>query len=154
MPEIFAATSQHDFECAAELFKEYATWLGINLGFQKFDAELADVSTAYAAPAGCILLAKENNVVAGCVALRPLAPGVAELKRMYVQKPYRQIGLAAALYKSCEQYAINQGYRSIKLDTLSSMIPAMKFYQKAGFVQTEPYYFNPNSNTVYFEKTL
>jgi hypothetical protein len=53
------------------LFREYATWLGIDLSFQNFDEEVAGVPGKYAPPDGRLLLVfvgRGGNV--GCLALR------------------------------------------------------------------------------------
>ncbi len=150
---IFAKDDIH-FQQAADLFNEYAQWLGIDLGFQKFDEEIVSLQKVYATPRGCIILLAEDQSAFACIALRPINEKTAEVKRMYVQPAYRKQGYAARLLQLLEEYAISQKYECLKLDTLRSMLPAMELYKKQGYQETSPYYHNPNLNAVYFEKVL
>jgi hypothetical protein len=63
--------STQDLAATAEIFREYAIGLGVDLCFQDFDTELADLPGDYAPPRGVLLLASVDGVVAGCCALRP-----------------------------------------------------------------------------------
>jgi hypothetical protein len=73
---IFQATTDEDIEAARTLFNEYAAGLGISLCFQNFDHELSTLPGDYAPPDGRLLLAKIDDQIAGCIALRKLAPGI------------------------------------------------------------------------------
>ena len=98
--EMIQATSPEDIRQARELFQEYASGLGISLCFQNFDQELAELPGQYVPPAGRLILATENNQVAGCVALRGIGEGVCEMKRLYVRPNFRGRGLGRALAES------------------------------------------------------
>ena len=54
------------------IFREYAAGLAIDLCFQGFAAELAELPGDYAQPRGMLLLALVDDALAGCCALRPL----------------------------------------------------------------------------------
>ena len=154
MREIIPANTPAEYAEAGILFREYAAWLNIDLCFQQFDQELEELNIMYAPPAGVILLAKQEDDVVGCVAVRKKENDVAELKRMYIQPGFRKTGLGVLLLERALAFAKEAGYRAIRLDTLSHMTPAISLYRKAGFTEIAPYYFNPEKNAVFFEKIL
>lgn len=154
MPEYIFVLSEEEYAAAASLFKEYAAWLNIDLGFQNFSDELQDLQNMYALPEGGILLSKNENEFTGCIAIRKIDTETAELKRMYVKPAFQQKGIGARLLHEAILLAKEYGYKKIRLDTLSNMTPAIKLYKNVGFYEIPAYYFNPESTAVYFEKIL
>jgi hypothetical protein len=69
---IFQANTHEDIEHARTLFQEYQVGLGISLCFQNFDQELKNLPGDYAPPDGRLLLATEDDQIAGCIAMRKL----------------------------------------------------------------------------------
>ncbi len=128
---------------ARALFEEYEESLGIDLCFQGFDRELAELPGAYAPPAGRLLLALVDGEAAGCVALRPLDGGDCELKRLYVRPAHRSLGLGRLLTRTIVGIAAELGYSRILLDTLPSMTEAQTLYRSLGFSPTDAYTVNP-----------
>src|SRR5580704_17033301 len=82
-----------DIATVRRLFQAYADSLPFSLEFQNFAAELAGLPAPYAPPAGSLLLARRDGVALGVVALKPLAKGIAELKRLYVVPEARGAGV-------------------------------------------------------------
>lgn len=156
MPEFYfvTVTTDEEYAAAASLFKEYAAWLNIDLGFQHFDQELNELKSMYALPDGGIILCKDGNEFIGCVGVRKIDEETAELKRMYIRGAYQNKGLGKSLLEEAFAIAKKCGYESIRLDTLNTMISAMNFYKKNGFTETPPYYNNPIDTAVYFQKFL
>jgi putative acetyltransferase len=148
------AESSEDFEEVRELFEEYAASLGFDLDFQDFDNELHDLPGPYARPDGCVLLARVNSEAAGCVALRKLAEGICEMKRLYVRPPFREKGIGRLLSLRVVAEARARGYARMRLDTLASMTTARSLYRSMGFEEIKPYRFNPFHDAVFMELIL
>ncbi|RDS82906.1 GNAT family N-acetyltransferase [Dyella monticola] len=136
------------------LFREYADSLGVDLGFQRFDDEVASLPGKYAPPAGRLLLAWQGNEVLGCVALRPLHEKSCEMKRLYVRPQARGMQLGRKLAERLCEEARAAGYTRMCLDTLPSMATAQGLYRSMGFEPIEPYVFNPIEGTKFLALVL
>jgi putative acetyltransferase len=152
---IFPAETDEDIRNARTLFAEYAAGLGISLCFQNFDRELANLPGDYAPPDGRLLLAAEADQLAGCIAMRKLAPGVCEMKRLFLRPAYRRQGLGRVLVDSIIDEAQKLGYTHMRLDTLPGrMDQAIALYRSVGFVEIAPYYENPVQDAKFMELKL
>src|SRR5262245_46941427 len=130
---IIAAHSAEHFTIAQQLFEEYAAALGIDLRFQNFSAEVANLPGKYAPPEGRLFLAQAKDEFAGCVALRKIDDGICEMKRLYVRPQFRKRGAGRFLAEAVINAAREIGYESMRLDTLSSLTAAIALYQSLGF---------------------
>ena len=149
--KIYHACTALDFVAARSLFQEYANWLNIDLSFQGFADELTNLPGPYVPPHGRLFLASFNNVTAGCVALRPLEKSVCEMKRLYVRPAFRHRGLGKMLAERIVTEAKLIGYSCMRLDTLSSMLPAIRLYEALGFSCIPAYYKTPLPDTIFME---
>jgi ribosomal protein S18 acetylase RimI-like enzyme len=149
------ATSAEDLAAARRLFRAYNDWLAVDLGFQDFEQELATLPGAYAPPQGRLLLAKVGGEAAGCVALRPLEPGICEMKRLWVEPGFAGAGLGRELALAIIQAARDAGYRRMRLDTMPARMPAAQhLYGTLGFQEIQAYYHNPLDGVVMLELAL
>jgi putative acetyltransferase len=138
-----------------ELFLEYAQSLGFSLCFQSFDQELAGLPGDYAPPDGMLLLATDNGQPAGCVALHELAPGICEMKRLYVRSQFRGKGLGRELAQKIIAEARQLGYKKLRLDTVEPVMKtAVAMYRQLGFREIPPYRQNPIEGALYMELQL
>jgi ribosomal protein S18 acetylase RimI-like enzyme len=153
--EILDADGTEHIEVVRTLFREYAESLGFDLSFQDFDGELARFSGEYARPSGRLLLARMDNDVTGCVGVHQLAPGICELKRLYVRPAFRGYGVGRLLIDAAIREATNARYRAMRLDSIEPlMAPAIRLYRTLGFREIPPYRLNPIPGAVYMELML
>ena len=88
-------------------------------------------------PGSVFMVARAADGTAlGCGALRPLAPGVAELKRMYARPGS---GAGRLLLAELEAQAVAFGYRELWLSTRRVNARAVGFYSKHGYLPVENY---------------
>jgi ribosomal protein S18 acetylase RimI-like enzyme len=143
-----------EMEQVRALFLAYARSLDFSLCFQDFDQELAGLPGFYARPGGRLLLGLMDRQPVGCVGLRPLEPGVCEMKRLYVQPEARGSGLGARLAWRTAAEARAEGYDRLRLDTMPSLEAATALYRKMGFVPIGNYCGNPMPGALFFELDL
>ncbi|HXZ78575.1 MAG TPA: GNAT family N-acetyltransferase [Terriglobales bacterium] len=155
MLRIFQTESASHIAEARELFLEYANSLGFSLCFQSFEQELAELPGKYAPPQGRLLLAQLDDRTAGCVGMRPLEPGLCEMKRLYVRRDFRGNGIGRALAEVLIAQAQAIGYGRMRLDTVESMMgPAVAMYRALGFYEIPPYTANPVEGATFMELDL
>lgn len=152
--EIREATGVEDMAIAAALFREYQTWLDIDLCFQDFEAELANVDKMYAPPRGVIFIASVNGQDIGVGALRPVSDTCCEMKRVFVRESARGLGIGKAIIDLLIARGESSGYVTMVLDTLPKLKTAQAIYKALGFQEIPAYYKNPLPGVVYYEKIL
>lgn len=146
--------SLEELEQVREIFIEYADFLQVDLCFQDFEKELQTLHEVYFPPLGCIILAKDEKKVVGCIALKPIGEDICEMKRLYVKPVARGKALGNQLVEELIHFATQVGYKTMKLDTLTSLKDAIKIYRSKGFVETDAYVYNPLPEVLYLQLSL
>jgi ribosomal protein S18 acetylase RimI-like enzyme len=137
--------------------REYAQFLNASVGGEhicvaSLEEELAGLPGEYAEPTGAVLLAFENDVPAGCVALKPLKLAqssrpderACEMKRLWVRPAQQGTGLGRKLAEAIIEAASERGYTAMYLDTMpQSMQAAYRLYCSMGFTVVDRYTQNP-----------
>ena len=139
-----------------KLFVEYGQSLGIDLGFQDFDRELANLPGEYnwTLGKGCLLIALHHGKPVGCVACRPQHELTCEMKRLYVRPEARGTGVGEALARAIIDEARRLGYEGMRLDSLPFMQKAVQLYGRLGFQTIEAYRHNPVEGSTFMELQL
>ncbi len=147
-----------ELEAVRDIFREYAASLHVDLCFQDFETELATLPGEYAPPRGALLLARIDENLVGCCALRPLDTAdyvnACEMKRLYVRPPHRSAGIGRRLVEAVLDWARLAGYDCVLLDTLDDMESARELYRDLGFEEIAPYYHNPIEGSHYLKVDL
>jgi ribosomal protein S18 acetylase RimI-like enzyme len=154
MMQILQARSEPETAETRKLFQEYQEALGVDLEFQGFAAEVETLPGDYAPPRGRLLLAWEGDCAVGCIALRPLAEAICEMKRLYVRTYARSCGVGRLLVERAIAEARAAGYERMNLDTLPTMEGALRPYQRLGFRDIPAYCHNPIAGARYLALDL
>ena len=155
MLNIIQAETIEQIDDARLIFREYETWLGLDLCFQGFEAELAGLPGKYTRPNGRLLLVYSDDKLAGCIALRKLEDNICEMKRLFVRNRFRGARIGVLLIERLIADAREIGYQKMRLDTFPpKMGKAVKLYESHGFRPIAPYYENPYDAVLFMELTL
>ena len=143
-----------EIEHVRQFFRNYAGWLGVDLGYQNFAEEMASLPGAYSPPSGRLFFAELDGRPAGCIGIRAATEGVCEMKRLYVEPESRGSGVGRELALAAIKAAKSLGYRKVMLDTLPAMRIAVKLYRELGFKEAPAYYPTPVEGTMFLALDL
>ena len=145
----------HDFVLADRVLNDYAAWLGIDLTFQDFSKEKAELDQMYGGEKGCYLLLQDDScALAGGVGLRAKSASICEMKRLYIYPDHQGKGLGRRLCAELLVQARKKGYSAMRLDTLPDMTAALAVYRELGFYEIGNYNNNPYPESIFLEVDL
>jgi ribosomal protein S18 acetylase RimI-like enzyme len=148
---ISPARTREDIDAVAELFVAYAAELPIDLRYQNFSFELANLPGKYAPPEGELLVAWDDlDRPVGCIGIRSLDySNRCEMKRLYIVPEARSLGLGKTLTEAIIAVARSRGYSELVLDTLPTMKAAENLYRRLGFRRVDAYYRPAPTGTIF-----
>jgi putative acetyltransferase len=88
---------------------------------------------------GVYLVSYESGQPVGMAAHRPIDAKTTEVRRMYVLRRIRRLGVARALLERLEDHARAAGFTHLVLETGNRQLPAMRLYETCGFTRIEPF---------------
>ncbi|UWE09683.1 GNAT family N-acetyltransferase [Actinacidiphila bryophytorum] len=146
-------------DSVALIRRYYAELIARYYGRPTDDPEISEViaeepSDDLVPPTGIFVVAGIDGAPVGCLGLRVLDAGTAELTRMFVAPEARGRGVAAGLIATVEDLARSTfGSRVIRLDTRADLVEARALYARQGYREIERYNDSPYADH-WFEKTL
>ncbi len=114
---------------------------------------LSPTAKEFSPPHGAFLVMRLNGRPVGCGAFKRVQPGAAYLKRMWISREVRGLGLGKRLLKALEDLARATGCRTALLETNKSLVEAQRLYRDSGYREVAPFNDEPYAHH-WFEKSL
>lgn len=118
---------------------------------ERFGFELSEASQVRGEQ--ILLLARLDGTAVGCCTLVVESAGLGEIKRFFIDKAARGLGLGRRLLNAAEALARSRGISRLQLDTQASLTEARALYASHGYVEV-PAYNNNKHADYWFEKDL
>jgi ribosomal protein S18 acetylase RimI-like enzyme len=96
---------------------------------------LAPTLNGFEPPDGSFLIMRLNGKLVGCGGFKRDGADAAYLKRMWVAREARGLGLGRRLLAELEQRARALGYRKVRLETEKSLTEAQALYHSSGYAE-------------------
>jgi DNA-binding MarR family transcriptional regulator len=100
---------------------------------------LAPTLDGFEPPDGRFLVMRLHGEPVACGGFKRDTPGIAYLKRMWVARAARGLGLGRRLLKELEDRAQALGYQIIRLETQKSLKEAQQLYRSSGYREIPPF---------------
>jgi GNAT superfamily N-acetyltransferase len=142
-------------DASQALFSEYLGLVRERLGDAFVPSErIFATREAFGGAGAAWLVLYEDGRPVGCGGLRPLAPGVGEIKRMFVTGRARGRGHGRRLLRELERRAVARGNRSLRLVTTQVLGEALALYEAEGYGVVERIARAGRPVEIWLEKTL
>lgn len=136
--------------CLSRYYEEIAERFDAGFDPQK---SLAPTLDDFAPPAGTFIVIRLDGTLVGCGGFKRETAGTAYIKRMWVSRDARGLGLGRRLLAELEDRARSLGYRKICLETEKSLKEAQQLYRSSGYVEVPRFNDEPYADH-WFEKPL
>jgi putative acetyltransferase len=113
----------------------YAEYQGCILDVEKEVPELLGIAEHHRGLGGRFWVAESDGRVIGCVGVMPGDGGVYELRKLYVAKDARNIGIGRRLVSLAEIEAISRGARAIELWSDTRFAESHRLYERRGYLR-------------------
>ena len=139
---------------AARCLEQYSQELTVR--FRKgFDPRLSISAAAdeLTPPKGYLVIARLYGQALGCVALKVTGRRMGEVKRMWVTRHARGLGLGRRLLRELERMARIRNLKILRLETNESLKEAQSLYRTSGYTEVDAFNDEPYAHH-WFEKRL
>ena len=104
-------------------------------------------------PNGLLVIARLRGRPVGCGALKFHRRRAAELKRMWIARDARGLGVGRRLLAELERQARDAGVRVVRLETNRALTEAIALYRRSGYVEVDAFNTEPYAD-YWFEKRV
>lgn len=146
--EIRDAQLPNDIDSIKQLWTDYLTWgndeMQLLYGIHPHNPTEAvkdDIKKIdkFLPPNGRLILAFINEKACGIGCLKSINEEIGEIKRMYVDPSFRNIGAGRAILQGLLNAAKDAGYQKVRLDSPKFMEAAHSLYRSLGFAAISVY---------------
>ena len=146
--EISDAILPNDINCIKQLWTDYLTWGNDKMQMlygvhphNPTEAVEQDIKmmAKFLPPNGRLILAFMDENACGIGCLKSINEEIGEIKRMYVDPSFRQVGAGRAILQSLLNAAKKLGYKKVRLDSRQFMEAAHSLYRSVGFKEIPVY---------------
>ncbi|WP_237212486.1 GNAT family N-acetyltransferase [Ruegeria lacuscaerulensis] len=123
----------------------------------KYKRLMDAIEVEHRPPNGGVRLALKNDLPVGCGMFHTLEPGIAEIKRVFVNETARGTGAGYAIMQSLIEACRTQGFEFIRMDTGKPLEAAARLYLSMGFNLRDAYAEIPeiaHGHLLFFEMPL
>ena len=136
--------------CLAQYFAELAS--RFEQGFDPARSLPADAASM-TPPNGAFVVARREGRAVGCGAFKMQPDRRAYLKRMWISRDARGLGLGRRMLSELERVALEMGAEVTQLETNRTLVEAIALYRASGYTEVAPFNDEPYAHH-WFEKRL
>jgi ribosomal protein S18 acetylase RimI-like enzyme len=107
--------------------------MNANAGHGPWDDDLRSIQAAYLDSGGDFFVGVVEGEVVAMGALRRVSGTIGEVKRMRVDIRFQRQGFGRTMLQRLEERARELGYRTLRLDTTVTQVPAQHLYRSSGY---------------------
>jgi GNAT superfamily N-acetyltransferase len=137
-----------DLQIVQKLLIDYLSWGNGQMQFhfgvhphnpaQQVSEDIQNIDK-FLPPHGRMLLAYKGNEVCGIGALDGIESKTGEIKRMYVDPSFRNLGVGKAILNTLLDFAKKEEYQKVRLNSPKFMQAAHSLYRSVEFYEIEVY---------------
>lgn len=146
--QFFDAIIPKDLDSIRKIWIEYLTWGNDKMQAlygvhphnpaEQVEIDIRNIDK-FMPPNGRLLLAFHNQNICGIGCLKSINNEIGEIKRMYVDPNFRNIGAGRGILQALINAAKEAGYKAIRLDSIQFMEAAHALYRSMGFTEIPAY---------------
>jgi putative acetyltransferase len=130
----FRAATNRDAGKIVDLVKSVLEEFNLEYSPDSSDKDLTDIEKSYTDSGGIFeVIENENTDIIGTSALYRINESTCMLRKMYLDKRYRSLGLGKKIMERVLNFANDLKFKEIVLETNTSMTAAIRLYEKYGF---------------------